>query len=90
MLGQSIATKVDIPASKDKLIMSISLAQTDAEYLENIRDTLSYRRHLLFTALSDYWSQIKENMEFGRSLISNIDWEKLRPLVANLSRPVWL
>ena len=83
LLGQAHAIKVDIPASKDKLIMSISLARTDAEYLENIRDTLSYRRHLLFTALSDYWSQIKSNMEFGRSLISNVDWEKLRPLVAN-------
>lgn len=83
LLGQAQSTKVNIPASKDKLIMSISLARTDAEYLEDIRDTLSHRRHLLFMALSDYWSQIKSNMEFGRSLISNVNWEEIRPLVAN-------
>lgn len=82
LLGQSPAIKVGNKAPIDKLIMSISLARTDAEYLEKIRDTLSYRRHLLFTALSDYWLQIKSNMEFGRELISSVDWEKLKPQIA--------
>ncbi len=82
LLGQSPAEVVSGRASIDKLICSISLARTDAEYLEELRDTLSYRRHLLLESLSSYWRQIKANMEFGKKLIASVDWEQRRPQVA--------
>lgn len=79
LLGQS--SPVVATASVDKLMCSVSLARTDAEYLEEIRDTLTLRRHLLKEALTDYWSKLKANMVFGRKLIESVDWAELEPRV---------
>lgn len=79
LLGQS--NPVAAVASVDKLICSVSLVRTDAEYLEEIRDTLTLRRHVLKEALTDYWMKLKANMIFGRKLIESVDWEELEPRV---------
>lgn len=81
LLGQSSAEVVSTNAPTDKLICSVSLARTDAEYLEELRDTLSSRRHLLKTVLARHWGYIKANMEFGKNLLASVDWNELEPLV---------
>ena len=79
LLGQT-APVVAVTAV-DKLLCSVSLARTDAEYLEEIRDTLTSRRHVLKEALTDYWMKLKANMIFGRKLIESVDWAELEPRV---------
>jgi hypothetical protein len=79
LLGQS--APISAVASVDKLMCSISLARTDAEYLEEIRDTLTQRRHVLKESLTDYWMKLKANMLFGRKLIESVDWAELEPRV---------
>jgi len=81
LLGQSPAQVVNTSESIDKLFCSISLARTDAEYLEELRDTLSYRRHLLMEVLIKHWRYIKSNIEFGKKLMASVDWNVLRPLI---------
>lgn len=81
LIGQRTPTRVDASAKIDKLICTLSLARTDAEYLEEIRDTLSARRHLLFETLTGYWHYLKENFEFGRRLRESVVWKTLEPLV---------
>lgn len=83
LIGQKAPVGVDISAKIEKLICSVSLARTDAEYLEEIRDTLASRRHLLFETLAGYWRQIKANFEFGRRLRESVVWDDLKPLVEN-------
>ena len=85
LLGQSPAEIVGADASIDKLICSISLARTDADYLEELRDTLSSRRHLLMAVLAKHWHYIKANMEFGKKLLASVDWNELESLIE--SRP---
>lgn len=81
LIGQKASVGVDGSASIDKLICSVSLARTDAEYLDEIRDTLTARRHLLFETLRVHWVQIRENFEFGRKLREGVVWKDLKPLV---------
>lgn len=81
LLGQSPGQVVGADASVDKLMCSISLARTDAEYLEELRDTLSYRRNVLKEVLTKHWRCIKANMEFGKKLLSSVDWHELEPLI---------
>lgn len=81
LLGQSPAQVVGAAASIDKLMCSISLARTDAEYLEELRDILSHRRHVLRAVLVKHWCFIKENMEFGRKLLSSVNWHELEPRI---------
>lgn len=83
LLGQS--EPVVAVAYVDKLLCSVSLSRTDAEYLDEIRDTLTMRRHLLKEALTDYWLKIRENMNFGRTLIDSVDWADLEPKVSRNS-----
>lgn len=83
LIGQKNPIGVDASAKIEKLICSVSLARTDAEYLEEIRDTLAARRHLLFETLAGYWQQIKANFEFGRQLRESVVWDDLKPLVEN-------
>jgi len=83
LIGQKAPVGVDASAKIEKLICSVSLARTDAEYLEEIRDTLAARRHLLFEILAGYWQQIKANFEFGRRLRESVVWDDLKPLVEN-------
>ena len=83
LIGQKAPVGVKASATVEKLICSVSLARTDADYLEEIRDTLAARRHLLFETLAGYWKQIKENFEFGRRLRESVDWNELKPLVEN-------
>lgn len=83
LIGQKTPTGVDASANIEKLICSVSLARTDAEYLEEVRDTLAARRHLLFETLLEYWQQIKANFEFGRRLRESVAWGELKLLVEN-------
>jgi len=81
LLGQSSAQVLRANASVDKLMCSVSVSRTDAAYLEELRDTLSFRRQLLKDVLTKHWRYIKSNMEFGRKLLSSVDWAELEPLV---------
>ncbi|WP_460531216.1 hypothetical protein [Chitinimonas naiadis] len=83
LIGQKSSTKVKATEKIEKLLCSVSLARTDAEYLDEIRDTLAARRHLLFETLVGYWRQIKANFEFGRMLRESVVWCDLKPLVEN-------
>lgn len=77
LLGQR-PPQVVTDGALDKLLVSVSLARTDAAYLEEIRDTLAFRRRILLDALSDYWSRLKTNYEFGQSLLASVDWPRLK------------
>lgn len=81
LIGEKAQVSVDASATIDKLICSISLSRTDAEYLEVIRDTLAARRHVLFETLAGHWRQMKANFEFGRRLRESVVWRDLKPLV---------
>lgn len=81
LLGQSSAKTVSDNQSVDKLLCSITLARTDAEYLDELRDTLSSRRHLLKEVLTKHWYFISTNMEFGKKLLESVDWNELEPLI---------
>lgn len=81
LLGQLPSQVVRASASIDKLMCPISLARTDAEYLDELRDTLSSRRHLLKEVLTKHWRHIKTNMEFGKTLLASVDWNELEPLI---------
>lgn len=81
LLGQAPAQSVNDDAPVDKLLCSISLARTDAEYLEELRDSLSSRRHLLKEVLTKHWRYIKANIEFGKKLLATVDWNELEPLI---------
>lgn len=83
LLGLEPAQAVNSKVPIDKLMCSISLARTDAEYLDELRDTLSYRRHLLKKVLTKHWHHIKENMEFGKKLLASVNWNELEPLIAS-------
>lgn len=76
LLGQEKMKGVTSRDTVEKLICSISLARTDAEYLEEVRDTLTSRRRVLLDTLTKHWKHIKENFEFGQSLIKSVDWDK--------------
>lgn len=81
LIGQKAPVGVDASAKIEKLICSVSVARTDAQYLEEIRDTLAARRHLLFETLAGYWQQIKANFDFGRLLRESVVWDDLKLLV---------
>ncbi len=75
VLGQPEAITVSTP--QNKTLVSISVARTDAEYLDEIRDSLSEKRRVLRRALLEWWFQIKEHYEYGEKLIKNTDLDNL-------------
>lgn len=81
LIGQKASVKIDALAKIDKLICSVSLARTDAEYLDELRDTLAARRSLLYETLLGHWKQVKANFEFGRQLREKVVWDEIKPLV---------
>lgn len=83
LLGQTPIETVNINFRINKLICSISTSRTDADYLEELRDTLSQRRHILLKTLTKHWNHIKTNMEFGEKLIQSVDWEPLHSQLKN-------
>jgi hypothetical protein len=86
LLGQSAPIAVKATEEIDKLLMAISLARTDSEYLEEVRDTLAFRRRILLEALTDYWKKLKANMDFGRKLIATVDWPRLKADIEKIGR----
>lgn len=71
LLGDSEPIEVVETAVMDKLLLPISLARTDAEYLDEIHADLVQRRQTLFCCLKDYWDRLRSNFEFGRMLRSS-------------------
>jgi hypothetical protein len=86
LLGQRAPETVNATAKIDKLLMTISLARTDSQYLDDVRDTLAFRRRVLFDVLTDYWITLKANLHFGRSLIESVDWPSLKNEVENIGK----
>lgn len=83
LLGQPPIETVNANFTTNKLICSISTSRTDADYLEELRDSLSQRRHILLETLTKHWNYIKTNMKFGKKLIKSIDWEFLHSQLKN-------
>ncbi|MBE8589807.1 hypothetical protein IQK56_02085 [Pseudomonas sp. MAFF 301449] len=81
VLGQSAMKPIGPGNVVDKLICSINISRTDAQYLEELRETLSNRNHILKEALIKHWKYIKSNMEFGKKLIDLVDWPNLLSLI---------
>jgi hypothetical protein len=65
--------------SYQKVIMNISLARSDAEYLDEVRNTLSSRRRLLDDACQAWWEQIEAHFRYGQRLLMSVDWDILQP-----------
>lgn len=78
LLGQGPPEADEATGQLDKLLVSVSLSRTDSEYLEEVRDTLAARRAVLYKVLTDYWFKIKQNLEFGRTLLATVDWPSLK------------
>lgn len=64
-----------------KLLISISLARSDAEYLDEVRDQLSYRRRILHECLLEWWQQVHAHYQYGQRLIGQTNWKKLRRML---------
>ena len=75
VLGQPAAISVSKP--QNKTLVSISLSRTDAEYLDEIRDSLSEKRRILRGVLLKWWYQIKEHYEYGEKLLKDTDLDAL-------------
>ena len=60
-----------------KLLCDILLSRTDAEYLDEIRDQLLFRRHQLRETLLTYWQAMKSHIEWGAKALKKIDAEAL-------------
>ncbi len=77
-IGDIPAQSVNQVTTHDKLLVSISLARTDAEYLDEVRDELNRRRAILETCFLGWWAEIKAHYEYGRAARSLIDANSLR------------
>lgn len=75
LLGQS--QPQPIKDHVDKLLVSVSIARTDARYLEEIRDSLSSRRHVLDQCFRTWWEQIEAHYVYGQELLGQTDWLSL-------------
>lgn len=62
----------------NKLLAEVSLAIADDDYLEKVRDLLSYRRRVLKDCLTAWWQQIKDHYEYGQQLLARTEWKVLK------------
>lgn len=76
MLGDKPAEEVEDVAQK--LLVDISLARTDAAYLDELRDILAYRRGVLENCLLEWWRQLKAHFEYGQRRIMDVNWQQLK------------
>ncbi len=67
----------------NKLLVSVSLSRTDAEYLDEIRERLANRRRVIDECLLAWWSQIKSHYEYGQRLLQTVDWSGLQARLVN-------
>lgn len=92
LLGESEAAVVAERAEADKLLLPISLARSDAEYLDEIHKGLLDRRQTLFACLTDYWERMRSNLEFGKKLRSSLSEGEVERLIyehaKGFARPV--
>ena len=72
LLGDSRSVKIVEQSAMEKLLLPISLARSDAAYLDEIHDGLIVRRQALYSCLKDYWDRLRSNLEFGRRLRSSL------------------
>ena len=63
---------------EDKLLVSVSLGRTDAEYLDFIRHELTYRRTILHNCLLTWWQQIRDHYHYGQKLIDQTNYTELK------------
>ncbi|MCI0149598.1 hypothetical protein KNO81_27305 [Paraburkholderia sediminicola] len=55
---------------KESLIVGISLARTDAAYLDEVEAELSRRRAILHRVFSAHWQTVVEHFDYGQRLLS--------------------
>ncbi|MFM0640945.1 hypothetical protein PQQ63_30040 [Paraburkholderia metrosideri] len=68
-----------------KVLMDISLVRSDAEYMDEIRSTLSRRRGVLESAAAQWVEMIDADFRYGQRLLSLIDYEtELKPHLDDL------
>lgn len=75
LLGQAEPERVEGKASR--LLVSISLSRSDAAYLEEVRDTLAHRRHVLNDCLWRWWNQVEAHFAYGQKILSQVDRKRL-------------
>lgn len=75
LLGERPSKPIEKWATK--LMVNISLARKDAEYLDEVRDALAHRRATLERCLLRWWDQVKRHYEYGQARVKAVDWKKL-------------
>lgn len=66
----------------EKLILTIDLTRSDAEYLDEIRDNLRHRSAVVQECCIAWWKQIEEHFRYGQQLISKTDLTALNERIA--------
>lgn len=75
LIGEKKCEPID--GEINKILVNISLARTDAEYLDEVRDLLNYRRKLVYDALVEYWNCFVNHYKYGERLLLELDKESL-------------
>lgn len=76
LLGQAPPQPVD--SDVDKLLVNVSLARTDAEYLEEVRDQLIHRKKVLEGCLIEWLDQVKAHFDYGCRIVKGVHWPSLK------------
>jgi hypothetical protein len=61
-----------------KLLLSVDLSRTDAEYLNELRADLVSRREFLHEILLTWWHQVINHFEYGNRLLSGVRWPSVK------------
>lgn len=81
LLGDHDRVGVVSDSMFDKLLLPISLARTDAEYLDEVREGLIARRDALLNCLTDYWRRLHANLQFGKELRTSLTEVQIAQIV---------
>ena len=66
---------------QEKLLVSVNLNRTDAEYLDFVRDTLAHRRAILNNCANEWIKQITSHFRFGEELIKATSWNDVSSII---------
>lgn len=71
-------TKPEKTFRTDQLIITIALERSDADYLDELRDRLVHRTHVLEQSCIAWITQIEEHYRYGQKLIAGTDQSALK------------
>ncbi|WP_429355106.1 hypothetical protein [Paraburkholderia sp. 32] len=89
-MGQVIGQKRPIIVRNydSKLLCSISLSRTDANYLDEICRELAARRVVLREVLLSYWESLRAHVSYGQALMATVDKRQLLKRLAKYERSI--